>query len=91
MMMMMPSASAGNRVNHGQLFNAELMCEKEPSEKSKTNAELLSVDGVAIMLRFGFDSTLDSTTVEAFRSKIAPLFIKKGYPRRKGRGKLSMR
>ena len=51
---------------------------KEPSEKSKTNAELLSVDGVGTMVKFGFDSTLDSTTVEAFKSKIAPFFNKKG-------------
>ena len=63
---------------YGEFKNAELMCVKELSEKSKTKAELLSVDGVGIMFRFGFDSTLDSTTVEAFRSKITPLFIKKG-------------
>ena len=64
---------------------------KEPSKKSKTNAELLSVDGVGMIFWFGFDSTLESTTVDAVRTKIALFFNKKGYPSRKGRGKLSRR
>ena len=45
----------------------------------KNQRQMLSYcQGVGMIFRFGFDSKLESTTVEAFRSKIAPLFNNKG-------------
>ena len=67
------------------------MLQKKSFGNGKINDDALSA--VEINCSFGCESVLRRETegISESKSKIAPLFIKKGYPNRKGKGKLSIK
>ena len=72
------------------LLKAEFIAVKKSFGNGKINNDALSA--VEINCSFGCESVLRRETegMSESKLKIAPLFIKKGYPNRKGKGKLSI-